>query len=73
MKDDINIDYISNLYEDSVQDRLSEEQLKSIYQACKNRYEQKIPPGYEDNKKPFPRLYSDLVIWNELMLLSKIN
>jgi hypothetical protein len=62
--------------EDSIRDRLTilfngkvgapyaEERVREIHQRGKKRYEQKIPPGFEDKKnKDNGREYGDLILW----------
>lgn len=47
-----------------------EKELKAIYADGKRRYEQRIPPGYMDEKAksddPF-RKYGDLLLWKQLL------
>lgn len=66
------LDKIVKLFDGKVIQDMSEDDLNKIYTEGKNRYDKKIPPGYEDVKeKDEPECYGDLVIWNELINFSK--
>jgi hypothetical protein len=44
------------------------EKLREIFAAGEERYKSKIPPGYEDAKKPeSENRFGDLIIWMELL------
>src|SRR6185437_14851219 len=60
-------DQITALFEGRVGSRYDEKRLAEIYTLGAKRYEQKIPPGYEDTKKGGTRQYGDLVVWNEIL------
>mgnify|MGYP000891060938 CR=1 FL=1 len=63
---------ILNIFEGKINKELSEKEKKQIYEEGKNRYIKKIPPGYEDKKtKQEPDCYGDLIIWNEMINISK--
>ncbi len=67
MSNDLICDKLSQIFNGRVGDQLSEEELAKIYKEGKARYETKIPPGYEDDKKQEPGKYGDLVIWFEMI------
>lgn len=60
-----------DLYDDKVSDKLSDEQLKNICAEGQKRYDLKVPPGYKDKDKPEPNKFGDLIIWNEMIEISK--
>jgi len=74
-KNDPTRDRITELFSGKVSNPYDETKLSDIYKKGKTRYEKKIPPGYEDlkNKKDHDEnsLYGDLIIWNQIMDLSK--
>lgn len=46
----------------------TKEELESIFSEGKKRYEEKIPPGYEDEKnKDDTKKYGDLVLWKQVI------
>ncbi|TMO89782.1 PIN-like domain-containing protein [Pseudoalteromonas ruthenica] len=62
----------------------SQDWLESIYNEGKERYENKIPPGYKDNNKSkseqntfsynglkYERQYGDLILWKQLINKAK--
>jgi len=74
-KNDPTRDRITELFSGKVSSPYDETKLSEIYKKGKTRYEKKVPPGYEDfkNKKDQDEssLYGDLIIWNQIMDLSK--
>lgn len=64
-KDDV-IDTLDDLFQGNIGDDYSEEEKKKIYSDGKERYERKIPPGYEDKLKEDNK-YGDLIIWYQLL------
>lgn len=72
--DDPILKKITELFDGKVNSGFDDEKLKDIYNEGKDRYTKKVPPGYEDlykNKKPEPDCYGDLVIWKEMIAISK--
>ncbi|CCL06416.1 hypothetical protein DFW26_15225 [Clostridioides difficile] len=66
------LEKILDLFEDRVNQEFSENELEEIYKEGKKRYKSKIPPGYKDMKnKEEPGCYGDLVIWKEIINISK--
>jgi hypothetical protein len=47
------------------------DRLSKIYKEGRDRYEKKIPPGYEDDKKPEHLKFGDLVLWNQILDYAK--
>lgn len=55
---------ITDLFDGKVGDVYTEQKLEEIYRKGKKRYDQKIPPGYEDAKhKEGNKIYGDLILW----------
>ncbi len=51
----------------------SDEDKKNKYKNWQERYLKKIPPGYEDIKKPEEERYGDLIGWLEIMDYARDN
>jgi hypothetical protein len=58
---------VTNLFEARVGTKYDDKRLAEIFTSGAKRYEQKIPPGYEDAKKEGNRKYGDLIVWNEML------
>jgi hypothetical protein len=43
----------------------TDEDLKTVEQEAKKRFERKVPPGYEDAKKDYP--FGDFILWKQLL------
>lgn len=73
--DSINFDEIRDCLDeilgDNIGNHYTQEQLKLIYKQAEERFNNKIPPGYEDNKKPVPEKYGDFIIWRQLIDYAK--
>lgn len=75
---DINDDFILKKYLDIFENKVSQgfnkNELEKIYSEGELRYSRKVPPGYEDLiDKPIPHCYGDLVIWKDIIDISKKN
>lgn len=71
-KNDFIREKLSTLYEDKIGNPYSYKELKNIYAEAKQRYEMRIPPGYEDAKtKENNDQYGDLVIWKQIIAKAK--
>jgi DNA-binding CsgD family transcriptional regulator len=62
---------IDKLFKGKITEKFEEERIKQIYQDGKLRFDKKIPPGYEDHKKPEERRYGDLIFWLQILEKSK--
>ncbi len=71
-KDEI-YEEIENLFNSKIEKEYSQEELKKIYTLGKTRYEDKIPPGYEDKKKEGTKIYGDLILWKQIIDKAKKN
>lgn len=63
-KDQIRED-LSNYFSGKVGDEYAQSELEKIYNEGKNRYDKKIPPGYEDRTKNGDSQFGDLVLWKQ--------
>jgi len=64
---------LNSLFENNVGEQFSDKVLKEILIEGEYRYNNKIPPGYEDLKnKSSIRKYGDLIIWFEMIEKSKL-
>nr|WP_278022690.1 PIN-like domain-containing protein [Flavobacterium ginsengisoli] len=74
-KEDEVLKQLTELYENKVGVPFSKDELKKIYTEGKERYDQLIPPGYKDletkKKRGDQHIYGDLIIWKELISLTK--
>ena len=72
---DFILEEITRIYENRVAQKMTREELREIYNEGRDRYENKIPPGYKDldNKKNKGDsfIYGDLIIWKEIIRFSK--
>ena len=62
---------IIELFNSIVYNPLDKISLEKIYKEGEFRYKNEIPPGYKYNKLYNKCKYHDLIIWKELLLLSK--
>ncbi|MEZ6041344.1 MAG: PIN domain-containing protein [Planctomycetaceae bacterium] len=61
-------DAIEGLFNGRVGEAWTEDRLQQVYTEGKERYENKVPPGFADLKeKPEPDRYGDLVIWLQVI------
>ncbi|MBQ0769086.1 MAG: hypothetical protein KBT58_07320 [Bizionia sp.] len=63
---------IDKLFNGKITEKFDEERIKQIYLEGKLRFDKKIPPGYEDQKKPEEKRYGDLIFWLQILEKSKI-
>jgi hypothetical protein len=57
---------ISELYDGHVGEPFDDETLKQIEREGKDRYDRKIPPGFEDAGKA-DNQYGDLILWHQIL------
>ncbi|MFA5127558.1 MAG: PIN domain-containing protein [Patescibacteria group bacterium] len=70
-KDEI-FEAITEIFENKVGDEYKKEELSKIFEEGKERYANKIPPGYEDLKnKEDGREYGDLILWFQIIDMAK--
>lgn len=63
---------ISELFSNRITSSFSEEELKEIFKEGEERYKNKVPPGFEDEKnKEGNRKYGDLILWKQIIKKAK--
>lgn len=68
LKDDPIYNRIAKLFENKIGKNYSGEELALIYKEGEERFKNKVPPGFEDEKnKDGIRKYGDLVLWKEII------
>lgn len=66
------LDRISELFEGRIGDMPSEEDMKQMTDDAADRFDRKVPPGYEDRgKKPVGEEYGDYFLWRQVMDYAK--
>jgi hypothetical protein len=58
---------IARFFETKTSHPYPDPRLKEVYAEGAQRYAQRIPPGYKDDKKTEPERYGDLLIWFQLI------
>jgi len=58
---------IDSLFKGKIGNPYDKERYSEILSDGKERYENKIPPGYSDHKKQGNDKYGDLIIWNQII------
>lgn len=49
----------------------SKKKLNALYRVGRQRYASSVPPGFEDNNKPEPFKFGDLIVWQQIIDISK--
>jgi DNA-binding CsgD family transcriptional regulator len=62
---------IDKLFDGKITEKFDVERITEIYKEGKIRFDKKIPPGYEDHKKPEEKRYGDLIFWLQILEKSK--
>jgi hypothetical protein len=71
LKHDSIRDKVDAVFKARVGTAYSLEQLQNIYLEGQKRYEERIPPGYEDKRdKPEPDCYGDFVLWKQMLQMA---
>ena len=63
---------LANILDGTVLDSFSVEEIQNIENEGNERYKNKVPPGYKDNRKRDNK-YGDLIIWKEILKYAKAN
>ncbi len=72
LKNDPIYNSISNLFENRITNQFSPEELIQIFKEGEERFKNKIPPGFEDEKtKDGNRKYGDLILWKQIIIKAK--
>ena len=63
---------ISELFSNRITSAFSEDELKEIFKEGEERFKNKVPPGFEDEKnKEGNRKYGDLILWKQIIQKAK--
>jgi hypothetical protein len=66
LKVDFVYEKLNKYFHDKVGAEFDEEFLKKICEAGEQRFENKVPPGFEDKEKEGRRKYGDLILWEQI-------
>jgi PIN domain-containing protein len=61
------LDQLDGLFSGRVGERLSNDEVAGIPKEGEDRYKRRIPPGFQDEKKPDETKYGDLVLWKQVL------
>ncbi|NVJ98361.1 MAG: hypothetical protein HWE25_09425 [Alphaproteobacteria bacterium] len=71
------LDRITLLLQGKVGDDFAPTELEAAFKEGKRRYEEKVPPGYMDQKDKKDRdnrsLYGDLIVWKQVVEYTKVS
>lgn len=70
--DDSVLNRVLELFEGKTGEKFSKDDIEKIEKEGKERYSNKIPPGYKDDNK-FDNKFGDLIVWKEIIDYSKNN
>lgn len=72
VQDDEIYSKLTEAFSGKIDSNYPSETLTGMYEEAKQRFQNKVPPGYEDGKdKDTPRKYGDYILWRQLMDYSK--
>lgn len=72
LKSDPIYDKLSKIFENKISSPFKNNKLKDIFKEGEERFKNKRPPGYEDEKnKQGDRKYGDLVLWKQIIEKAK--
>ncbi|WP_028525290.1 PIN-like domain-containing protein [Runella limosa] len=72
LKNDPIYNSISELFENRITNQFTPEELSQIFKEGEERFKNKIPPGFEDEKtKEGNRKYGDLILWKQIIIKAK--
>jgi diguanylate cyclase (GGDEF)-like protein len=60
------LEEITELFDGKVGEPYPDEKLDKLYKEAERRYQNKVPPGYGDAKKPVPERYGDFIVWSQI-------
>lgn len=70
-KDEI-LEELTKIFDKNIGEEYTKEKLAEIIKEGEDRYEKKIPPGYEDAKsKDDDKKYGDLILWFQIIEMAK--
>jgi virulence-associated protein VapD len=70
-KKDIIYERLTNLFDKKVEPSFTKDEIDAINKEGKIRYQDLIPPGYQDDGKTNGNRFGDLIIWKELLRKAK--
>ena len=70
-EDDAVLAAVTELLDGRVGEPFSPDRLREIYSIGVDRYANKQPPGFEDEQKPEPERYGDLIVWLQMIEQAK--
>ena len=65
-KDDV-LSELDKVFADCIGEPYDDKRMGEIKTKGKERYDNKIPPGFQDAKKPEDRRYGDLILWLQII------
>ncbi len=72
MRDDKIYEDLSGIFEGKITDEFSEKELSAIFKEGQSRFDNRIPPGFEDEKtKKGVNKFGDLVLWKQMIRIGK--
>jgi hypothetical protein len=71
LESDLVLDKINSIFSGKIGNPFSSIELRKLFDEGAKRYNEKVPPGYCDFKKPENDRYGDLIIWKQIILKSK--
>lgn len=72
LKNDPIYNSISELFRNRITDQFTQDELNNIFKEGEERFKNKVPPGFEDEKtKEGNRKFGDLILWKQIILKAK--
>lgn len=65
--EDFIISEILRLFDSCIGDDFSEKEIEHLTKIAKDRFDKKIPPGYEDDGKEHDKKFGDFFLWEQLL------
>lgn len=62
---------ISELFSNRITENYSPDELKELFKQGEDRYKNKVPPGFEDEKKDGDRKFGDFILWKQIIHKAK--
>src|SRR6266508_39151 len=67
LDEDLTLDEITRLFEGRVGEPFSQDEIEALKVKGATRYKDRVPTGFEDEKKPEDERYGDLIIWMQIL------
>ena len=65
--EDFIISEILRLFDSCVGDNFPEKEIEDLTKIAKDRFDKKIPPGYEDDGKDHDKKFGDFFLWEQIL------